>query len=219
MPSPHVWRRARGAPGATVPGRRAPCPCRDRGRQRELQGIPHGIPPVTSQGRRRPWPGTRWVAASGSLCADPDCSEHTPRLRGSVPGAGAEAKSAHPLIREAAAGRAERQGDLACSLQSGEQRDRAPGAGGGGDIGCTQHLGASQHLSQEGRNSSIGTPGAPGKHCWVFCSQQLGQRQDQPCSVYGAALPKLLSSIQRMQGRRELASQQPKLCPSLCHQF
>lgn len=65
-------------------------------------------------------------AASGSLWADPDCSEHTPRLRGSVPGAGAEAKSAHPLIREAAAGRAERQGDLACSLQSGEQRDRAP---------------------------------------------------------------------------------------------
>lgn len=43
MPSPHVRGRARGAPGATMSGRGAPCLRRDRGRQRKLRGIPHGI--------------------------------------------------------------------------------------------------------------------------------------------------------------------------------
>lgn len=70
--------------------------------------------------------GSRAQRCQRVPCADPDRSEHTPRLRGPVPGEGAEAKSAHPLIREAVMGRAERQGDLACSLHSGEQRDRAP---------------------------------------------------------------------------------------------
>lgn len=56
-------------------------------------------------------------------------------------------------------------------------------------------------------DSSIRTPAAPGKHCWVFCSQHLGQSQDQLSSLYGAAVPKLLSSIQTRQGRRDLASQ------------
>lgn len=91
--------------------------------------FPIGSAPVTSRARRgRRGPsqapvGSGHSAVSEFLCADPDCSEHTLRLRGPIPGAGAEAKSAHPLIREAVVGRAERQDDLACSLQSGEQRD------------------------------------------------------------------------------------------------